>query len=152
MPLRKSLVLIMAMAKLARGVLRARGSRAGGRSEREGSREPREDPAAVERDDHGVLGADATDALEIDTRLDRDHAQLAQRSRGRPTHVGGLVDLETDAVTGAVGELWAPAGGLDHVSGGGVDRLGVDTGPNRLPPCGLGPADQVVELGLGRRR
>src|SRR5260370_11535057 len=68
---------------------------------------------AVLGDHHGVFDADPADAGEVDAGFDRDDGAGIQRTRRGASDPGGLVDLEADAVAGAVHEPVAEAGVFD---------------------------------------
>ena len=59
---------------------------------------------------------------QVHTRLDGDDDAGGERSIGGGRHPRGLVDLEAHAVAGAVQEGVAPAGVVDDVAAGRVDR------------------------------
>src|SRR5581483_9945124 len=79
------------------------------------------------RDDDGVLDADATDAGEVDAGLHGHDVTFGQRTTGRRGHPRVLVDLEADAVTGAVRERVAPSGVVDDGAARAVDGRALDS-------------------------
>ena len=88
--------------------------------------------APVVGDDDGVLDPHATDAGEVDAGLDGHDDARVQGTTGRLRDPRRLVDLEADAVAGAVRERVAPTGGLDHVATRAVDRRALDAGRDRV--------------------
>ena len=107
---------------------------------------------AVGGDDQGVLDANATDAGEVDAGLDGHDLTRRQGTRGRLRHPWGLVDLEPDAVTGAVREHLAPAGGVDHVAARAVDRGALDARGHRRPARPAGSPPRRPRRGAPRGR
>ena len=102
-------------------------------TDRQVLRESGEGVGAVVGDDHGVLDAHAAHTGEVHAGLDgHDVAgrQGTTRGRGDPR---GLVDLEADAVPGAVHERVAPAGVVDDVAARLVDRRALDARAARRP-------------------
>src|SRR5580658_1261978 len=73
-------------------------------------RESGQGPAAVLGHHQRVLDTDATKAWEVDTGLYGDDEAGGEDSSAQLADRGGLVDIETDAVTGAVLEAVGPAG------------------------------------------
>ena len=89
----------------------------------------RQDVPPVLGDDHEVLDAHATDAGQVDARLDgHDMARDEPRPAG-PCKPRRLVDVEPDAVPEAMAEVVAVARGGDDVAG---DRVDLATGRARL--------------------
>ena len=76
-------------------------------------------------DHEGVLDADAAVLGEVDAGLDGHDVARCEGSSGRRRHPRVLVDVEADAVPGAVQEGIAPSGGGD---------LGWPAWPPCLPP------------------
>ena len=97
-----------------------------------------EGPAPVVGDDHRVLDPDAAVLGKVDAGLDGHDVAGGERSVRRPGHPRVLVDLQADAVAGAVHEGVAPARLVDDGPAGGVDVLGLGARPRPRPdPGGL---------------
>src|SRR5262245_41185539 len=82
--------------------------------------------------DDDVLDPGTIPPVEVDARLDAERHALAERLAVAGDQVRLLVALETDAVAGAVDEGLAVALRGDHVAGGRVDSLALDSGPDRV--------------------
>ncbi len=109
-----------------------------------------QDLAAVGGYQHVVFDPDATPAGQVDAWLDgNDHAGL-KRDVGFLAEPRGLMDIEAQAVTQAVGKKRAETGLLDDGAGFGVDvprhRTGPDRGDSSLLRRQDGPVD-LLELG-----
>src|SRR2546426_2347828 len=104
-------------------------------------------------DNHGIGMAEAAHAVHIDPGLDgHDHAGLQHRLiAGREERQ--LVNVDTDAVPGAVNEGAAKPRLFDETAGGAVHLLARHTGPDRIEGRLLRPPHDLEDLSLviGRR-
>jgi len=100
---------------------------------------------AVLRDRHEVPDAHPELALEVDAGFDGEHHPRLQRLVVAVHDVGFLVDVEADAVAGAVDERLAVARGLDDLAGGSIDRFRWNPGFDSLDGGLLCLADDVVD-------
>src|SRR6478752_4125039 len=87
-------------------------------------------PAPVGGDDHGVLDADPAVVGEVHPGLDRHDVARRERGRDGPGDPRVFVDLEADAVAGAVGERVRPAGVAYDGPAGLVDLHARRAGPH----------------------
>src|SRR6476619_6574976 len=102
--------------------------------------------AAVPGDHDEILDPHPADARQVDARLHCDDHALLEGCVVGDGQARILVDLETDAVTGAVLEVLSVAGLGDDVAN---DRVGVrsgDAGTHRVEAGQLGPQHQLVDL------
>src|SRR5689334_18794006 len=102
--------------------------------------------AAVPGDHHEILDAHPADARQVDPWLHCDDHPLFQGCGVRDGEARILVDLETDAVTGAVLEVLAMAGLGDDVAHDRVGVLARDPGPHRVETGQLRLPHQLVDL------
>ena len=82
---------------------------------------------------------------EVHARLDGDDLTGGERSIAGGGHPRALVDLEAHAVARGVQEGVTPAGGLDDLATGGVDRLDPTTSSIRCC-AGSGEPTMIVRV------
>src|ERR1043166_7680022 len=105
------------------------------------------------RADHdGVVEAEAAEAVDVDSGLDRINFAGYQPSLAERHVVGIFVPLHAHAVTGAVNDVLAEAGGDDHRLRGGVDGANRIAGARGGGPRLVRGARGFVERGLAVRR
>src|SRR5690606_23154367 len=95
--------------------------------------------------EHVVLDADAAETGDVDAGLDGEGDAGDEGDVLVGGDVGLLVNVEAEAVAGAVEELRAQAGGLDDGAGGAVDLGAGDAGAGGLAAGGVGVPDGLVD-------
>ena len=96
---------------------------------------------------HDVLEPHAPTSGDVDAGLDAEGVTGFERQAVAADHVRVLVSVHADAVTGAVDEVLAVSGGVDHVTCGTVDLLARCADRGGAHTGGLGLLQHRVRLG-----